>query len=240
MKTKNLRTILTILLGLLILWAVFFTGRLLWEEKEAEPSQGTFQREIPKAMVQVTAGGLKGSGVIYGETKEDLIIITAAHVLEQARDTVEISFWGGMAAETGIWQKVPDADLAFIQVPLEQISLIFENPEDRDKEASYEKVFTDREGFDKLQPGDGVIVVGSKDGAAANVYEGSLAETWIYLEDFSQYMMLVQAQAKQGMSGGGVFDKEGRFIGILCGGSSHGELAVLPFSIIEARYIERF
>ena len=53
-------------------------------------------------------------------------------------------------------------------------------------------------------------------------------------------MMLARGEALQGMSGGGVFDQRGHFIGILCGGNADGELAVLPLSIIEARYLERF
>jgi hypothetical protein len=40
------------------------------------------------------------------------------------------------------------------------------------------------------------------------------------------------------MSGCGVLDENGVFLGVLCGGNDSGELAVLPYSIIDAKYTE--
>lgn len=39
------------------------------------------------------------------------------------------------------------------------------------------------------------------------------------------------------MSGGGVFDSEGSFAGIICGMDASGQVAVLPGNVIAAEYI---
>ena len=67
---------------------------------------------------------------------------------------------------------------------------------------------------------------------------GTLIYSWIYAEDFSQYMMLVDGESFPGMSGGGVFDEDGNFLGILCGVNDAGESAAVPLSIILAEYMQ--
>jgi hypothetical protein len=65
-----------------------------------------------------------------------------------------------------------------------------------------------------------------------------LEDSWIYVEDFGEYMMILSGEADAGMSGCAVLDENGVFLGILCGGNEDGELAVLPYSIVDARYEE--
>ena len=183
---------------------------------------------VTEALVQVLAETRSGSGVIYRYDAHTLTVITAGHVLEEAKEPVWVSFCDGWAVECSDYQRMEDADLAFIKVPMDEI------PEERLEE--YCSAPQDKESFDRLQIGDEVKVMGFSSEAGDKVYEGVLEETWIWVEDFSQYMMLVKAPAEAGMSGGGVFDQEGRLAGILCGGNEEGLLAVLPLSIIEAEY----
>ena len=74
--------------------------------------------------------------------------------------------------------------------------------------------------------------MGCAEEVAGNAYEGTLTDSWIYIEDYGQYMMLGRTYAESGMSGGGVFDRYGRFIGILSGADERGNLAIVPLSII--------
>lgn len=53
------------------------------------------------------------------------------------------------------------------------------------------------------------------------------------MEDFDQYMLLLQGLIAPGMSGGGAFTEDGVFVGILCGGDEEGKVAVVPYSMIE-------
>ena len=60
-----------------------------------------------------------------------------------------------------------------------------------------------------------------------------VVDPWIYVEDFDQYMLLLQGLIAPGMSGGGAFTEDGVFVGILCGGDEEGKVAVVPYSMIE-------
>lgn len=201
---------------------------LVSERPESENLAGMLQEQAAGMMVQIVAGGLIGSGVIY-ETDEDMLYIaTAGHVLAQAKGTVFITFVDGFLVESTEYEVMEREDLAFIAVSLEKI------PETSLKQ--YYKVNVDKDCFDSMKPGDGVIVMGSKSAVAGEAYEGELLENWIYVEDFKQYMMLASVELVQGMSGGGLFDTQGYFLGLLCGESEDGEVAVLPLSVLQAAF----
>ena len=77
--------------------------------------------------------------------------------------------------------------------------------------------------------------MGSRDGVAAEAYEGVLLDHWIYVEDYGCHMMWVRAEGKPGMSGGGLFDRQGLLLGILSGENGQGEVAAVPLSLILAQ-----
>ena len=65
---------------------------------------------------------------------------------------------------------------------------------------------------------------------------GIQTQDWIYVEDFGCHMMIGKADAVPGMSGGGVFDQTGTFLGIICGMDQEGNVAILPASVIASEY----
>lgn len=193
---------------------------LTWEDPDSENLAGMLQRECGGMMVQLEAGQFLGSGVIYSADENTLVIATASHVLADAGDSVKITFVDGWAAESDdflLWERM---DLAMVRLSLEQI------PEERLEE--YRLVNIDRGAYDKLQEGDGCIVMGSRSGVAEEAYEGTVLEPWIYVEDYGHHMIWVKAYGKPGMSGGGLFDRQGHFLGILSGISEDEEWAVVP------------
>lgn len=206
-----------------------FSPLIFSKDPESENLADMLQESASGVMVKIFAGNVSGSGVILKTDGEVFSVVTAAHVLEQTQGTVWVTFWDGWAVECSSYWKAAEADAAFIQVPVKEIP--------SEHLETYLVANTDKKSFDGLQKGAGVIVMGSENGVAGNAYEGTLVDPWIYLEDFKQYMMLVNGTARQGMSGGGVFDQSGHFIGILCGGNEEGELAVLPLSVIEANLL---
>lgn len=201
------------------------------EETANENIAGIVQETAAGVMVQVNAGGLLGSGVILSMNEEELVIVTALHVVEQASE-VSLLFTDGSSAQSGDIRRSDAADAAFICLPAASLS--------RETLATCRDASVNKERFDAMQNGDIIVVMGSKDGAAANAYEGELVQPWIYMEDFGQYMMLCRTYAFAGMSGGGVFDGQGHFIGILCGGNEDDEIAVLPLSILLTEYEQKF
>lgn len=193
---------------------------LTWEDPDSENLAGMLQRECGGMLVQLEAGRFLGSGVIFSADENTLLIVTASHVLADADDSVKIIFVDGWVAESDDFLLWEQADLATVRLALDQI------PEERLKE--YRLVNVDRDAYDKLKEGDGCIVMGSRSGVAEEAYEGIVLEPWIYMEDYGHYMIWAKAYGKPGMSGGGLFDQKGHFLGILSGMSEDEEWAVVP------------
>lgn len=175
-------------------------------------------------MVQLQAGDVLGSGVIYELSEDGAVILTAAHVVEKADPAVLVTFCDGYTAESGSFVCSDLADLAVVKVCLEGIS--------EENKTNYFCAKTDKESFDALRAGDGCIAMGCGTAVASKAYQGTIIDNWIYMEDYGQFMIWVQSEGESGMSGGGLFDLQGHFLGILSGKSSDGELAAVPLSLI--------
>lgn len=182
------------------------------------------ENEVPAYLVSVSAGEARGSGVLYREDGEYLYVLTAAHVAAGLGDSGQaaVRFFDGWEIACEDVTASGTADLALIRIPREQIP-----GRQRD---SYRCVESDKESFDNLRAGDGCTAVGLATGLAR--HEGSILDTWIYMEDYGQYMIWADATVESGMSGGALLDGEGRLIGILSGGSEDGELAAVPLSLV--------
>ncbi len=194
------------------------------ETKKAEVPQDDFEGSL-MAAVQIFSGNSYGGGVIYEWGEDGLILLTAAHVLEPEAETQVLFSDGTQASVDGI-RTVGETDGAFLTVSYEDLP----------KEWLLEGVAVkkDKEQFDRLESGTGVFLADPQADNELGCRFAVVEESWIYVEDFSQHMILLSGQAQAGMSGCGVFDEEGCFLGILCGGNEQGELAVLPYSVIEA------
>ena len=188
----------------------------------------TMESKPEPVVVQVVAGNLKGSGVVYQKMEDSLIIVTAAHVLEQGMESVTVTFSDELEVTTDDCYISGHSDLAFVNIPLSSLP--------KNKQKKYIQVQIDKAAFDGLQDGDEVLFQGATRDADIP-YMGTVWESWIFAEDFGQYMMIIQGDVEPGMSGGGVFDPAGNFLGIICGESENGEVAAVPLSIIEAEYL---
>lgn len=199
---------------------------LEWENPETENLAGMLQETCGGVMVRLTAGKYVGSGIIYSEEENFLVIVTAAHVLADAADGVQIVFVDGWETKAEEFSVSELADLAVVRVPMAEIP--------RERLEEYLRANVDKSDYERLQAGDGCIVMGSRSGVAEDAYEGIVLEPWIYMEDYEQYMIWASAPGKPGMSGGGLFDRRGRLLGILSGRSEDGEWAVVPLAMLLA------
>lgn len=197
------------------------------DNPEEENMAGILQKVASGVMVQIQNGDIIGSGVLWDFADDKLVIATAAHILTMGTGEMEVIFADGW--KTSISQyEMTDTDMAFLFVECDKIP--------GEQLANYYLVRRDMESASRLQRGDGIILMASGTGVAADAYEGEVAEPWIYVEDFAEHMIVVRVNAENGMSGGGLFDYEGHFLGILCGKSEDGEAAVLPLFVINALY----
>lgn len=197
---------------------------LEWQDPDTENLAGLLQDNCGGMMAQLSAGQYMGSGVICGEEEDCLVIVTAAHVLTDAADGVQVTFVDGWAVDTKDFIISEQADIAVVRVPLEEIT--------EDRLGKYMAANLDKSSYEQLQAQDPCIVMGCKSGVAEEAYEGIVLDPWIYMEDYGQHMIWVSAYGKSGMSGGGLFDRRGHLLGILSGRSDDDEWAVVPLALV--------
>ena len=201
---------------------------LQYEDPETQNLAGMLQETCGGMMVQLEAGRYLGSGILYKQEETSLVILTAAHVLSDVAEVVKVTFVDGWVVESTDFELSRMADLAVVRVPLDQIT--------PDHASGYYLAKVDKTIYDNILSEDGCIVMGCRTGVAEDAYEGFVLEPWIYMEDYGQYMMWVSAAGKPGMSGGGLFDRRGHFLGILSGRSEDNEWAVVPLGFVLAEY----
>ncbi len=203
-------------------------------ETGPENPAGELQDRCSGMMVRITAGNLQGSGVILRDDGRELLIVTAGHVLDQAEGGADIEFRDGFRVRTDLYQRAEEADLAVLRIPRDSLLEMAEDGSVRDHGEDYLCCPVDQNAYDGVRVGDVVIAMGSYTGVAEDAYAGTLTEDYVYAEDFGAYMMLAQVPVKAGMSGGGLFDEQGRLLGILCGVSEDEEVAVAPLIAVLA------
>lgn len=203
------------------------TPLIYTENPQEENMAGILQEAVSAAMVRVCVGEVVGTGILWDANEETLVIITAAHVTEAGAGLPEIVFADGSRITVSQCKKA-ETDLAFLLVNTEDIT-------DECRDGLRLPNLPVKE-TGKLQKEDGIIVIGSSEGVAANAYEGVVSEPWVYVEDFGQHMIWVNAPIVPGMSGGGVFDYRGVLQGMICGAGEEDAAVALPISVVATEY----
>lgn len=189
---------------------------------QTEQKQTETDLKVMRSLVEIQAGDLQGSGVIYDEEENRILIATAGHVLAEDTGEILVTFPDGTQVTAVGAETVDSCDLAFLWVDKAELS--------EEAWKACLPVQTDRDVFDSLKEYDDVWMYGGEAGMPVYAF---VVDPWIYVEDFDQYMLLLQGLIAPGMSGGGAFTENGVFVGILCGGDEEGKVAVVPYSMIE-------
>ena len=183
------------------------------------------QPDITELSVAVSCGDHYGCGTILDSTEDALIIVTALHVLEdytadQAKD-IPVTFYNREEYNASLLKSDRHLDLAFLEIPKSSLK------------KSYDSVLGHPERL-KTNPdaGDNIYFV---DAGKGEVYAGSIASPSVYSEDLELDVIYCFCQVSPGMSGTGLFDEEGRYLGILLGGNNNAE-AVCLYSAAVAFY----
>ena len=207
---------------------------LQYEDEKSENLAVLLQEQAGGQICRVVAGSIFGSGVLYELDDQYLYIATAKHVLEGSTDLVYLRFANDQSVSSSQFWVSEEQDLGFVKVPIEEI-----------RDFADELYLADRgqEYFNDCKAGDSVIALGAFSTAHAEAYEGRMEETFIYVEQYDHYMMVANVFSAPGMSGGGLFDHKGHFLGILCGTSDDDRTAVIPdgevfiaFSMMQSAY----
>lgn len=218
--------------GVMLIAVMFLLGACRVDNGSSGEEEYVDVMEPEKSIVEVKAGDAVGSAVLKGSSAdgERLILLTAAHVLEHLPDGELPTVILADGTERGCDSYECSASMDAAVLYLADAALV--------KQLEKENCFAreDRLRFDNLKDGDNCIAIGCGDGEGKSVCTGEILDNWIYMEDYGQYMIWADVEIRPGMSGGGLFDSEGYFLGILSGGSEDGQLAAVPLSLILSEF----
>lgn len=219
-QTRAVR-ILTIIAIVIIIATI---GILTWRR-----NADTKQKNENDYMLKIETPYLSGQGVLYSCEGENAYILTAGHMMLGMNIGAECDVTSGVSGDTKtatLLYLSENADIAILQAAKDDFNGA--------RPAAFEV-----SRYDALKEGDTVRFLCDEEGTDVSVTEGTVTDTWIYLDDFGINMMLVEAETHSGMSGCGVYDAEGYLVGILCGSSEDGtEAAILPLSIIRSEIMQ--
>lgn len=189
-------------------------GGLLWTSLNHNKNIETHSQ------VSVHTEFFSGKGVVYAWGEGAGFIVTAGHIMDglSSQTPCTVVFANGEERIAELFYRSDTADVAFLKVEGDEVPV----------------VKTNKNSFDTLAEGDALYCLDSDYDMGV---EGTLISPWIYLEDFGLNMMLTKLECGMGMSGCGIYDENGYFVGILCGVSHEGEAAILPLSVIESQWI---
>lgn len=146
-----------------------------------------------------------GSGIIIGQTKDEILIATNYHVIQDAKE-LTVAFCDESAVETTIKGYDETADLAVISVKV------------KDMDAStLDKIKVAALGTsDDLRVGESAIAIGNALGYGQSVTVGyiSAINREVEMEDKTMTLLQTDAAINPGNSGGALLNERGEVIGI--------------------------
>lgn len=164
------------------------TGRDFWGQKYSQPGVGS------------------GSGIIVGETADELLIVTNYHVVE-GYTSLEVTFIDESTAEAVVKGVDSDMDLAVIAVPISSL----------DEETRNAITVAQLGDSDHLKLGEPVVAIGNALGYGQSVTNGiiSALNREMTTEDGSTGIYIqTNAAINHGNSGGALLNINGEVIGI--------------------------
>lgn len=179
-----------------------------------------------QAVVRIDTDHYMGSGVIFEITQDTIVILTNKHLLEYD-DGAKVTFPGGRQAQAAQIRLSDNFDMGIVTVPAGSVPF--------EERMCLRRVCWSTECSAQAQSGDDMFIIGSREGPGANVYMGTIADSWWYSEDFGMHMIYNYCNAEHGISGGGTFDRHGHYLGMLSAGNG-AETLSLPLVTILAEY----
>lgn len=197
-----------------------------------EPDQEAAYENVKDSVVRIDMGKAYGSGVIFGLTSDGAVIATNRHVLAYWREeSGVIRFPEGYYASARVLGTSESCDVGFLLVEMDELGLPVVS--------GLRSVYVDAHIYAGLPSGEDIFCLGAGREEDETIFqEAVLEDTARYIETFGGEMLYGRGFAKEGMSGGGIFDSCGRLIGLLAGGTYQNEIAGVPVDQVLEAYQE--
>lgn len=205
--------------------------------------QGDFRQAYENVLcscVRIRVGEHYGSGSIYRMLEDEIIIVANRHLLQYWSKDCFVTFFNGAVMEGTLIGVSDEADLGFISVKASSFTyqelLAFKNVR---VPANVLLDSDHKEKTESITRGDKVFFVDiASDWRNPVCIEGEVIAPVMFLEDFQMEMLYGKGEAVPGMSGSGVFDRYGNYLGMITGGTLQGEIAAVPVEVIEKEFIK--
>lgn len=197
-----------------------------------EPDLEAACENVRNSIVRINMGNAYGSGVIYRITADGAVIATNRHVLDYWREeTGVVRFAQGYYANARMLGSSKNYDVGFLLVEKEEIGV---------QALCGLRSVVGNAGIDTgLLVEEEIFYLGAGREEDELIFQkGVLKETDQFIENFGKEMLYGQGFAKEGMSGGGMFDGCGRLVGLLAGGTDRNEIAGVPVTQVLEAYWE--
>jgi len=180
-------------------------GQPLAETKASTPGYAANQHyrndqphpAVVRVMVPEEGATSYGSGTLVDLRDKFGLVITNWHVVRDASGMVEVVFPGGFTSKARALKVDPDWDLAALVIwrpPVEPVSIASVAP----------------------QPGDQLTICGYGQGSYRSA-TGRCTQYYAPRLDFPRHMVELDVEARQGDSGGPIFNTQGELAGVLFG-----------------------
>lgn len=161
-----------------------------------------------------------GSGIIIGENDSELLIVTNAHVVENA-DTLTVTFNDETSLEANVKGTDSEKDLAVVAVSLDSIS-------SETKSAIKTATLGDSS---ELQVGEEVVAIGNALGYGQSVTNGIVSAKDREISGYDGTLIQTNAAINPGNSGGALINMKGEVIGINCAKISDSSVEGMGYAI---------
>jgi len=183
----------------------------VWNKKQKQVGDVFSEEElweyITPMAVKIESSSAIGSGSIFIIDQERILIASNMHVLIYASDPT-IFFFDGTKAPGKVVDVSEQIDLAFVEVQLEDVPISIQNK--LSCVTFFEK--------EVLFPDTKVFVYSPYEEDTYKKCIGVVKNYWEYHPEFHSFMGRAKGLATNGMSGSGVFNEEGYYVGMLSGG----------------------
>lgn len=228
-KTKRLLTFIAIVLvvGLFVVRGILLQNGTIDDIMTLTPTELT--NKIGRVQMTVASGSRTGMGTalnsLKNSTREETFstyVMTANHCIEDPADITAVMM-DGTTYEASLVATDVDRDLAILLIHTED-----------EVESAYS-----RDAISRLSAGDTVYYMATDGSLVAGTLSGKDV-TVSGLEITSQYgdavegteqlsdLFTVTGDLANGMSGGGVYDVSGYYVGMIIQGADDGTLAIIP------------
>lgn len=205
---------------------------LAFTRQLSEEDFGQAFQNILCSCVRLKANGHYGSGSILLLKEDEIIIVGNRHLLQYWDEDSFVTFPGGAAESGRVLGISEEADIGFLSVPTGRFPW-----QELLELRNVRPLGGGAEDGESLLPGGGLLLVDMASDAYHPVMKrGELLSPCFYLEDFGMEMLYGTGEALPGMSGSGVFDGYGNYLGMLTGATMRGEIAAVPVDVIWEEY----